>query len=1283
MDEFKKWLSRFRCEKGVPFTHTSIGNPKVSVHIPDESMSEFYEVYTRAMVQGTKLYLTEKPNDPSPMRVDLDFRFPMPAIRNESNQLPRLYTKTDLERILAAYYEILVTFLDTNDAEQLTAYVMEKPVPVEYRGKLKDGIHVVWPHLVVSHSFQFMIRKHIMDRAATLFQGMSLCNPYQDVVDEAIIDRNNWQMYGSCKPDCDKYQVTSVYTYNVEEAGLKQLSQPSAVEEIGLVELFSMRGKQNKPTKLKDEKVAEYEEYVRHVLPSIDERRKNKLHSQIFGNAKNLTKNFISEDDFILARQLVTECLSPRRAEHYEDWIKLGWTLRNIDHRLLETWMEFSKVSSKFVEGECQGLWEHMRIDTMGMGTLRWWARQDNPMKYNEIMDQSVCSLIDQCANSSGAHFDVARVVHALYKDKYRFTVKDTWYTFVDSKHRWVRTREGLKLRLILSCDVCTKFMERGAYWNSEASKAGERGDEISRSLHLAKSKTITEICVKLKSAGYKNSVMTECKGLFTDEKFEELLDSHPHLIGFENGVYDLKMHEFRDGLPDDYISFSTGKHYIDFNPESVEASEIHAYLGQVFTDAQVRKYMLDVLACIIDGSIRQEKFYIFTGSGCHAIDTEIMMYDGTKKKVQDVNVGDMLMGDDSTPRNVLQLFRGTGDMYRIVPKKGESFVVNADHVLSLKFSDVTTIVKRSDSASDRWRTVWHVTDGENEPKKQSKTFASYEDALKYKNEEVPMLPNVIKKGDVIDVQVKNLLTWYPWWYQKGNACLFRPDEVKYDDQNVDVDPYILGCWLGDGHSKNPIITNMDLEVIEYLKNNMPENHVCKQIASNDSLAKNYSMSFCGKREKYASQNEILNGLRKYNLLGNKHIPHEYKANSRDVRLKLLAGILDTDGTYQAHTNQYTISQKSEQLMDDIIDLARSLGFACYKKKYVGTCHNNGAKGTYYRTNIVGNGLETIPCLIPRKQAVVRNKVKNPLLNSFTIESVGVDKFYGFELDGNHRYALADYTITHNSNSKSKYLELLQKAIGDYYCILPIALLTQKRVASNAAQSELERTKGRRFAIMQEPGESEKINIGLMKELSGGDRILTRGLFKDPVEFKPQFTMIMTCNELPEVPSDDGGTWRRIRVIAFTSKFVEHPDPKNPLEFPLDGELMDKFERWSETFISMLIHHHSQMDPKNIAEPHIVKTATEGYKKNNDLIGQYCEEMIEYNPESEERTQLVRGYMDFKSWVGDITARGCGKKMPDRNQFKAYMEKKYGLYTSKGWKGVILKSSAADDSDVE
>ena len=79
-----------------------------------------------------------------------------------------------------------------------------------------------------------------------------------------------------------------------------------------------------------------------------------------------------------------------------------------------------------------------------------------------------------------------------------------------------------------------------------------------------------------------------------------------------------------------------------------------------------------------------------------------------------------------------------------------------------------------------------------------------------------------------------------------------------------------------------------------------------------------------------------------------------------------------------------------------------------------------------------------------------------------------------------------------------------------------------------------------------------------MKELTGGDTIEARGLFKELIEFKPQFKLVLTCNDLPEMPSDDEGTWRRVRAVEFPSKFTEHPDPNIPYQFPIDTELITK-----------------------------------------------------------------------------------------------------------------------------
>ena len=216
---------------------------------------------------------------------------------------------------------------------------------------------------------------------------------------------------------------------------------------------------------------------------------------------------------------------------------------------------------------------------------------------------------------------------------------------------------------------------------------------------------------------------------------------------------------------------------------------------------------------------------------------------------------------------------------------------------------------------------------------------------------------------------------------------------------------------------------------------------------------------------------------------------------------------------------------------------------------------------------------------------------------------------------------------------------------------------------------------------MQEPSENEKLNIGLMKELSGQDRILVRTLYKEPYEFKPQFKMILTCNELPEVPSDDGGTWRRIKVCNFSSRFCENPDASKN-EFKMDLELSDKFDRWKDVFISMLIDRHKHINPSSIVEPSEVRIATESYKQNNDIIGQFVNEKIIIDPSIKEpRMSLAKLYNDFKIWT---MSNVKGKKTPDRNQLKAYFEKLLEKpYDTKGLRGIGYKQDDDDDDDDE
>jgi hypothetical protein len=163
--------------------------------------------------------------------------------------------------------------------------------------------------------------------------------------------------------------------------------------------------------------------------------------------------------------------------------------------------------------------------------------------------------------------------------------------------------------------------------------------------------------------------------------------------------------------------------------------------------------------------------------------------------------------------------------------------------------------------------------------------------------------------------------------------------------------------------------------------------------------------------------NCFLNFLRKNKVLCNKHIPHNYKVNSKENRRALLAGLIDTDGHY-ANESFYEIYQKNERLANDIVFVARSLGYWCHIKPIEKGCMYKGEmrNAIYQRVTFGGHNLHKLPILIPRKIAKFREECAQNLLHyKIQVKEHGEDEYFGFEVEGtNHRYMLADFTVTHN-----------------------------------------------------------------------------------------------------------------------------------------------------------------------------------------------------------------------------------------------------------------------------
>jgi hypothetical protein len=343
------------------------------------------------------------------------------------------------------------------------------------------------------------------------------------------------------------------------------------------------------------------------------------------------------------------------------------------------------------------------------------------------------------------------------------------------------------------------------------------------------------------------------------------------------------------------------------------------------------------------------------SGSGkCHGKGTKIMMYDGTIKNVEDVKKGDLLMGDDSTPRKVLSTIKGEEQLYKINQKNGESYVVNQSHILSLEMNS---------------------------------------DVLGY------------KKDNKIDMPLTEYLNKNKWF--KCSALGYKVP-LEFKKQNITIEPYFLGHWLANGSSRDIEITSMEKHTHNYIKNyakKLKLRYIARELKNNKAKT-------VGIKGDNGKRNHFMNQFRNYNLILNKHIPQEYKLNDKKTRLELLAGLLDGDG--YLHDKCFEIIQKNKMLSEDIVWLARSLGLRVSIKKVIKGIKSINFKGEYYRIYICGD-TDKIPTRLKRKQSQKRKMNKNPLRTGISVEQYIYGDYYGFEIDGNHRYLLGDFTVTHNT----------------------------------------------------------------------------------------------------------------------------------------------------------------------------------------------------------------------------------------------------------------------------
>ena len=414
----------------------------------------------------------------------------------------------------------------------------------------------------------------------------------------------------------------------------------------------------------------------------------------------------------------------------------------------------------------------------------------------------------------------------------------------------------------------------------------------------------------------------------------------------------------------------------------------------------QLRDYQKEAVASIYGWFERAPgNPLVVAPTGCHAAGTAILMADGSEKPVQDISVGDTIMGPDSRPRRVLHLCRGVDEMYRITPKKGSPFVVNAGHVLALKATGGAKM-------------------------------------------------GGIGKGDVTCVTVSEYISKSNTW--KHVHKLHRTPANFPSIAPPPISPYVIGAMIGDGYLKySPRISNPDHEVLDAVWDEMKSLGLHMTATTKTQNITNWDVAFVGNKGAKNPAVKILSDLGLWGkLAAEKFIPASCKIGDIYTRAQVLAGLLDTDG--HLGRGGFDFISKSRQLAEDVVFVARSLGLAAYMRERQKACQN-GFSANYWRVSISGD-LSIIPTRVPRKQASPRKQVKDVLVTGFSVCPIGKGEFFGFTLDEDHLYLTADFTVHHNSG-KSVILAEFTRSACEAYAGTRILIVTHVKelIAQNHA----------------------------------------------------------------------------------------------------------------------------------------------------------------------------------------------------------------------------------------
>jgi P4 family phage/plasmid primase-like protien len=636
-----KFIEENKCNIGdKSSTHTLWnGHSNKIFKVSNEQYEEFLNlVVSEAEKNFGKMHIMEKPLINGPLCFDFDFKY-------KKDSTEKIFTEEHILNIVAIITSVIKKNYKLNkSSDELNAYVLLKENATKKGELYKDGLHIQYPHIILSVIDRYYVYDEVIKKLISnnIFEDITefLDNDIYDIFDKSVLWTNRWFMFGS-----GKNIISCIQYYDLKYIINSKIETVETEFERGdLIRLLAIR-KPNQPkmqskhvltdkyteikTKYKINENGESYNFSNSLLNNlmiknndydVSEETQKELNEKINKIAKSeLTKNISLEKDNIeLAKKLV-KLLNKKRASNYNDWIIVGWTLYNVSSKLYQEFVDFSKLDIlKFDIESCKKVWMQCEIrekrnnenNGYTISSLHKWAQDDNMQEYKKIIQERVNKLLEDADTKTD--YDVAKVLFEMYKHEFRCSsiAHKSWWQFVN--HRWIKVDGAYTLSLKMSEEFAKELaLLSSSYIINSTTEVGQKSDTL-----LKKSNNIVKLIQDLKKKTYKDRLIGECQNLFYDKEFMQRLDENHFLLGFENGIYDLKNGIFRNGLPDDYVSKSVGYDYVEYNKTDKVIGEIMHFYETILPEKDIRDYLLYYTSSLIDGYNKEQKLMFFTGPG-------------------------------------------------------------------------------------------------------------------------------------------------------------------------------------------------------------------------------------------------------------------------------------------------------------------------------------------------------------------------------------------------------------------------------------------------------------------------------------------------------------------------------------------------------------------------------------------------------------------------------------------------------------------------------------------